>query len=223
MAAGVTLVAQATRGSAPEGPFDSATFGIAPVDSDGVALSSFDLDADAIAPGNDHATVAVVPLRFGRLRLANAAGAADRPLALPVLAESWTGSAFDVNALDSCTTLPATALSFGNLRRTITTADTTAAAGVTLSAGRGTLRLNAPGGGRSGSFDLALSLGSVAADASCLQPWTPPAGDAATTAANLAYLRGAWCGAGWDKDPAARASFGLPRGTPNWVYRRENF
>ncbi|MDP1535187.1 MAG: hypothetical protein Q8L92_16550, partial [Rubrivivax sp.] len=125
--------------------------------------------------------------------------------------------------LDSCTTVATPAMNFGNLRRTLTTADTQAAAPITLSAGLGTLVLAAPGAGRSGTYDIALSLGSAAVDASCLQPWTQGSGDAATAGANLAYLRGGWCGAAHDKDPAARASFGLQRGNLNLVYRREHY
>lgn len=222
VASGITLNAAALRGSAADGPFD-AGFGIAPVDSDGVALASFDLDTDTSA-GNDRARVATVALRFGRLRLANAIGAADRPLALPLLAQHWNGSAFDTNTLDSCTSVPASAVSFGNLRRTLTTADTAVSgASVTLAAGSGRLLLAAPGGARAGSVDVALSLGSSAADASCLQPWSPGSGDAASAGANLAHLRGAWCGSAWDKDPSARASFGLYRGADALVHQRENY
>jgi hypothetical protein len=139
------------------------------------------------------------------------------------MAQYWNGTLFDVNTLDSCTTLPASVLSFGNLRRTLTAADTTAAGPVALAAGLGSLRLAAPGGGRSGTFDVALSLGSSAADASCLQPWTPGIGDVASAGANLAYLRGAWCGSTYDKDPSARVSFGMQRTQDYLVYRRENF
>ena len=221
VASGVTLIAQVPRAAAPDGPFNAA-LGIAPVDADGVALATFDIDTDSAVAGNDRARVANVALRFARLRLQSAAGAADRALALPVLSEYWNGSNFDVNTLDNCTTLPLSTFSFGNLRRSLTPADTTATAPVALSGGRGTLRLSPPGGGRSGSFDVAASLGNAATDASCLQPWTPATGDTATAGANLTHLRGAWCAAAWDKDPAARASFGLPRGHPAWVYRREN-
>lgn len=222
VASGITLSAAALRGGAPDGPF-SAAFGIAPVDSDGVALAGVDLDTDT-TPGNDHASVATVALRFGRLRLANAIGAADRPLALPLLAQHWNGSAFDTNTLDSCSSVPAAAVSFGNLRRTLTAADTAVSgAAATLSGGLGRLVLAAPGGGRAGSVDIALSLGNGATDASCLQPWTPAAGDAATAGANLAYLRGAWCGSSFDKDPSARASFGLYRGADAVIHQRENY
>ncbi len=222
VASGITLSAAALRSTSPDGPF-SAAFGIAPVDSDGVALASLDLDTDTSA-GNDRASVATVALRFGRLRLISAIGAADRALALPLLAQHWSGSAFDTNTLDSCTTLPATAVNFGNLRRTLTAADTAVSGStVVLAAGSGRLVLAAPGGGRSGSVDVALSLGGSATDASCLQPWSPPSGDAATAGANLAYLRGAWCGSSWDKDPSARASFGLYRGADAVIHQRENY
>lgn len=219
--ASVTLNAAALRAAAPDGPFDAA-FGVAPVDSDGVALAGFDM-ASTAAGANDRARVAGVPLRFGRLRLDNAIGAADRALALRAAVQHWNGSAWATNTLDSCTTVPASAFSFGNLRRTLTTADTTALGPLVFSAGQGTLRLAAPGGGRSGTVDVALSLGTGATDASCLQPWNPGSGDAATAGANLEFLRGAWCGSTYAQDPAARASFGLQRTQDPLIYRRENY
>jgi MSHA biogenesis protein MshQ len=221
VASDVTLTANAGRASVPDGPFNAA-FGIAPVDSDGVAMASFDL-ASSVAGAADRMAVATLPLHFGRLRLSNAIGPADRPLAVPVAVQHWTGSSFDTQTLDSCTTLPTSTVSYGNLRRGLTAADTAAAGGITLTAGLGTLRLAAPAAGRSGTFDVALSLGNAAADASCMQPWTPAAGDAATTGASLVYLRGAWCSSTHDKDPAARATFGLGRGVDALVYRRENY
>ena len=221
VASGVTLTANAARATTPDGPF-SAVFGVAPVDSDGVAMATFDM-ASASGGGNDRTQVATVPLRFGRLRVSSAAGAADRALALSVAAQSWTGSAFDTNTPDSCTTVATTAMSFGNLRGTLTTADTAASGAITLASGAGSLRLAAPGGGRSGTYDVALSLGTSATDASCLQPWAPGAGDAATAGANLAFLRGNFCAAAYSNDPSARATFGRQRGMDNVVYRRENF
>lgn len=218
-AASVTLVANASRASSPDGPY-TAAFGVAPTDSDGVALGSFDM-ASTSGGSNDRATVASVALRFGRLRLANAMGAADRALALPATAQVWNGSAWDTNTLDSCTTVAASAVNFGNLRKTLTLADLSVSAPITLSSGQGTLKLAAPGAGRSGTVDVALSLGTSSTDASCLQSWTPT--KAATAAGNLAYLRGAWCGSSVDKDPSARASFGLQRTQENTLYRREMY
>ncbi len=221
VASGITLTANAARAATPDGPF-TAAFGVAPVDSDGVAMAAFDL-ASTSGGGNDRTQVASLALRFGRLRVGSAAGAADRALVLPVAAQSWNGSAFDTHTLDSCTAIATTAMSFGNLRGTLTTADTAASGAITLANGLGSLRLAAPGGGRSGTYDVALSLGSSATDASCLQPWTPAVGDAATAGANLAYLRGNFCASTYGNDPAARATFGRPRGVDSLVYRRENF
>ncbi len=217
VASGLTLTANATRQSTVDAPF-SAAFGIAPTDSDGVAMSSFDM-ASTSGGSNDRTAVASVALRFGRLRLSSAVGPADRTLALPVTAQYWSGSTWDTNTLDSCTTVPTSALNFGNLMRTITSADTAASSGIMIAGGLGTLKLTAPGGGRSGTYDVALSLGSSATDASCLQSWTPTT--AATAAANLAYLRGAWCGSSYAKDPSARVTFGQQSTQQNLIYRRE--
>jgi len=222
VAGGITLSAAALRGTTPDGPFNAA-IGIAPTDSDGVALASYDIDT-ATPAGNDHATVATVPLRFGRLRLMNGMGSQDRALNLPLVAQHWNGTAFVDNTLDSCTRVPATSVNFGNYRKTLTTADTVVSgSAVTLSAGRGTLVLAKPLAGHTGTVDVALSLGGTATDASCLQPWTPGTGDAATAGAALSYLRGAWCATTYDKDPSARASFGLYRGADNLIYQRENY
>ncbi len=221
VASGATLTASALRAASPDGPF-SAAFGVAPADSDGVALAAFDM-ASTEAGSNDRAAVGTVPLRFGRLRLSNAMGAADRVLALPATLQYWNGTTWAANTLDSSTSVSANAVSFGNLRRTLTTSDTAVASALAFSSGVGTLRLAAPGSGHSGTVDVALSLGSSATDASCLQPWTPGTGDAATAGANLAYLRGAWCGSTWGQDPSARASFGLQRTQDHTIYRRENY
>jgi hypothetical protein len=220
--ANIALSANATRAAAPDGPF-SAPFGIAPVDSDGVAMQAYNM-ASTSGGANDRGTVGLVDLRFGRLRLVNAMGSQTRPLALPVLAQYWNSvnGTFEPNGLDSCTTLAPGAVSLGNLRRTLTLADIPVPGGaIAINAGSGTLRLAAPSGGRYGTLDVSLNLGSAAADASCLQPWAP--GRAASAGANLAYLRGAWCGAGADKDPSARASFGLYRGADSLLYQRENY
>ena len=143
-------------------------------------------------------------------------------LALPLTAQYWSGSYFDTNALDSCSTIGATAVNFGNLRKTLTSADTVVSGtSFALSSGVGALTLAAPSGGRYGTVDVALSLGSGATDASCLQAWTPTR--AATAGANLAFLRGATCATTYSNDPSARASFGLYRGADALIYQRENY
>ncbi len=216
---GATLNAAALRSSAPDGPFE-AVFGVAPTDADGTLLASYDLDTDLPANGADRATVATVSLRFGRLRLQNAIGAADRSLALPLRAEIWNGSAFALQSADSCSRVPTSAVNLGRRRGSLIASDVAPAGSVTLASGAGKLVLTAPGGGRSGTLDAALSLG-AATDTACLSPWTPS--PAATAGAGLASLRGNWCSAAYAHDPAARATFGRQRGSGSTVYRRENF
>ena len=219
--AAIALTAAARRSTTPDGPF-SASFGIAPSDSDGVAMWSYDIDTDSVA-GNDHSRLADVLLRYGRLRLSNAVGSQGRALSMPLTADYWDGATFTPNSSDSCTTVPLSSVNFGNHRKTLGTADTTLTnSSLALSAGASYLKLAAPSGSHSGSFDVSLSLGPTATDTSCLQPWTPAAGKTATQGAGLAYLRGGWCGATYDKDPAARAAFGVFHGTDRVLYQREN-
>jgi MSHA biogenesis protein MshQ len=45
----------------------------------------------------------------------------------------------------------------------------------------------------------------------------------ASTGANLAWLQGAWCGAAYDDDPSARATFGIYRAGDRIIYLRENY
>ncbi|MEJ6003518.1 DUF6701 domain-containing protein [Paucibacter soli] len=217
----------ALRSSAgPDGPFENANalqLGIAPSDLDGVTMASFNLDTDSPADGvNDRSLIATVPLRFGRLRLQNAIGSQHRDLVMALQAEYWNGSAFSINSADGCTGIAAAHLNFGNYRKTLIAADAQLKTSpVQLASGRARLILAAPAAGHSGSYDLSIKLGN--ADASCLAPWAP--NPAAASSANLAYLQGGWCtgGASHDKDPSARASFGLYGSSPNLIYQRENY
>jgi len=224
VAANVQLIAAAKRTAAADGPFETAKFGIAATDSDGVAMSGLDLDTDSPANGNDRVLLATVPLRFGRLQLMNAIGAQNRDLAMPVLAQYWNGIGFVDNTLDSCSRISSTHVNFGNYRKTLTSADSNLQTSpVTVSAGRAKLVLSKPGAGRSGSFDVGLSLSGSATASTCMASFNPVAGDVATTGAGMGYLRGAWCGSAFDKDPSARATFGLYRGADNLLYQRENY
>jgi MSHA biogenesis protein MshQ len=148
-------------------------------------------------------------LRSGRLRLFNAFGSEKSALQMQLQAEHWSGSVWALNSLDSCTTVAPGAVALSNYRNGqggtgswTTTASTSGA----LSGGRGTLTLAAPSGGSIGSVDVALNLGSGAgADQSCLSAHP------STTGAAVPWLRSqnGSCAATWDRDPSARASFGL--------------
>ena len=169
-----------------------------------LVLRATDTDAASSA---GHAEAAMA-LRSGRLRLSNAFGKAGAALQLPVVTEHWSGNAWVLNSADSCTTLPASSVALSNPRSSAggsTTASTSASA-ITLNSGSGLLTLAAPSPAGSGlSLDIAINLGSTAADQSC------HASHPATTGAARAWLRaqnGA-CAASADRDPAARASFGI--------------
>jgi MSHA biogenesis protein MshQ len=150
-----------------------------------------------------------MPLRSGRLVLSNVYGSEKTALQLPVQAQYWTGRAWALNSADSCTTVPTTAIVRSNYlsyQGSATTAWTTTPGALTLLGGNGTVSLSAPSpSGSTGSVDIALNLGSTAADLSCLSSHP------ASTGAGLAWLRGrnGSCASTWDRDPAARASFGI--------------
>ena len=147
-------------------------------------------------------------LRSGRLRLSNAFGSEKAPLQLAVQAQYWSGNAWVANGADSCTAVPAAAVARSNYldgRGTAGATWTTNPGAIAIVGGAGTLTLSAPNPAATGSVDLALNLGAAAADQSCL------ASHPATTGAGLPWLRAQQgsCSAAWDRDPAARATFGI--------------
>lgn len=151
---------------------------------------------------------ALMPLRNGRLWLSNAFGSEKTPLSMAVQAQYWTGRAWVLNNLDSCTTVPAAAVvRSGTLNyQGAAAAWTTAPSAITVTGGNGTLVLAAPSpAGSTGTVDIALNLGATTTDLSCL------GAHPASTGATLPWLRSrnGSCASTWDRDPAARASFGI--------------
>ena len=212
VAAGVALTAAASRASSADGPFANALFGIAPVDSDGVAFASYDLDADPSVVGNDHLTVAGVALRFGRLQMQNVYGSELLDLPLSMQAQYWAGSYYTTNVNDSCTAIPVSSITMGNYLKQLSACKTqlSPTGTVTLVAGKlsGTgLLLTKPGANNAGSVDLAINLGTVPTGAVCLGTSASSA-----TAANMP-----WFGA----NPGARAAFGVFKSPI--IYGRENY
>jgi len=153
-------------------------------------------------------TEATLALRSGRLRLSNAFGSASAALQLAAVTEYWSGSAWLLNSADSCTSLAGASVGLSNPRGATGAASTaTSSAGaLAISNGSGTLTLAAPSpAGSSLSLDLAINLGSTGTDQSC------QAAHPATTGAAKPWLRAqnGSCAATADRDPAARASFGI--------------
>lgn len=222
--ASATLVLNAARAtgaggaSSPDGPFN-ASFGVLPSDGEASGVSLPNLDTDVPANGAERGLVATVALRYGRLRLQNAIGSQQRNLSLPLQAQYWDGAVYQINTLDSCSRISSSQISFGNYRNMLPADAVVLNSPITLNQGQALITLRKPTLARSGSYDLALALGSAATDASCLS-WSPS--PAAGSGANLSHLRWPWCGTAADKDPSARASFGLYTGTDAIIYQREN-
>ena len=87
--------------------------------------------------------------------------------------------------------------------------------GISLSGGQGTLRLAPPSPSGTGTVDVAINLGLSTSDASCVVASGAAAGSyggiGSSIGAGLPWLRsrtGA-CSTGFDRDPSARASFGI--------------
>jgi len=153
-------------------------------------------------------TEASMPLRSGRLRLSNAYGSASAALQLPVVAEYWSGNSWVLNSADNCTLLAAGNVVLSNPRSAAggSSSAASSAGAVVLANGSGLITLAAPTpAGSSLSLDLALNLGSSTTDLSC------QASHPASVGAAKPWLRAqnGSCAATADRDPSARASFGL--------------
>jgi hypothetical protein len=156
-------------------------------------------------------------IRSGRLWLGNAYGSDQLALTVPVEVQYWNGSVFVKNTLDSCTALAAGNIALGNKLGGLS-----AYAGpVTVSAivgGVGTIGLAKPAAAAAGSVDVMATLGSAGVPSNCntLTSATPAA---------LDYLSGKWCGASYNRDPVARATFGIAGSSSKKgpIYIRESY
>jgi hypothetical protein len=183
--------------------------GLRAIDSDAISSSGY-------AEGS-------VSLRSGQLKFSNAFGSEKASLLIPVQAQYWSGRAWVLNALDSCTSVPVAAIGRSNYldhKGAATAAWTTTASAVTISGGIGWMTLSAPSPTASGSVDIAVNLGASSADNACTSS------HASTTGAQLSWLRSlnGHCSASPDRDPFARITFGIysPE-TRKTVHVREHF
>ena len=164
------------------------------------------IDADTISSaGYAEGSTA---LRSGRLRLSNAFGSEKSPLALAVQAQYWSGNAWVLNSADNCSVVPAAAVArsgYVDNKGAPTAAWSTTASGTVVTGGNAALTLSAPNPLLTGSVNLALNLGATPTDQSCLAVLP------ASTGAALPWLRSqnGGCSTAWDRDPSARATFGI--------------
>ena len=164
-------------------------------------------------------------------------GPDTRDLRMPIEAQFWNGTSFVRNVDDSCTTVPASAWSFGNyVKKPAGAIFSPVAVDKTLVGGSGSLQITKPAGGRV-TFDASLNLATTGAEtaaSSCLKnlslatptrPWAPTVSTSTPSPArpSLLHLAGQWCDATPTNNPSARGSFGLYRGAESLIYQRENY
>jgi hypothetical protein len=218
-----TGAAKFARAASPDGPFDSLQLGVTVTDADGAVLAARDMNpATAGACGGSctgRALTAATRLRFGRLKMFNAYGSELLPLPVRMQVEYWNGTGFVVNTLDSCTTLATANIGLGSYQKNLTSITPNPLSGA-FSSGVKTLTLPAPGATHNGSVDLVANLETSTTVSTC-NTWSPSA--PTPTASSLTHLRGQWCGAGYTRDPTARAAFGVYKGVNNIIYQRENY
>lgn len=166
---------------------------------------------------------------LGRLNLLNAYGSDALPLLVPVRAEYWNGSLWQLNTDDRCTTLAATNLAVGNVTPAsdsslnVTSGSLALNPASTLSAGVTNFRIS-PATRGAGSLDLVLNLGTgVDSNVDWCSSWSngPVAGTGTGPSPDLSFLLGQWCGSNADRAPAARIRFGSPRAP--FIYLRERY
>lgn len=155
-------------------------------------------------------------IRFGQLVLSNAHGSELLKLPVPIETRFWNGSGFTRNTADACTQLAAAHVALSGWKRDLNACETSVSLSGRFNAGRGNLRFSAPGAGNTGSVDLTLQLGATASGSTC-------AGGATLAPASQSWLQGRWTGGDYDQNPAARASFGLHRGSKSLIYLREMY
>ena len=174
-------------------------------DSDGVAAATLPtVIPDATATGQ----------RYGRLRMENAYGPETFDLRVPMRAEFYNGTAFQLNTLDNCTAYDASEL--------ILTFDPSALS--TSAAGAGSLETGvAPTESLADGADKRIELSAPGADnvgtvALCLNVDDWMKFDWGNTGGlNLALA----CGNAGDANPKATATFGQYRGHDRIIYWRE--
>ncbi len=176
------------------------------IDGDGIFYAGNPAAFGTATAGNGIAfsPVTAKQMRFGRLALGNAFGSELLDLAIPMETQYYNSSGVYVtNVDDSCTSIV--------LNNVVLTSGAATAGGAFVS-GKGNLKITKPL--IKVSIDLCIDLdGLTQTDNSCV----------ASVPANQNYLQWKWSGAAFNKDPRARATFGVFKNADQFIYLRENF
>lgn len=215
------------------GPFWALDIGVL-VNEGTATMAAADMDANTAGTcsgaGCTARKLGSTGMVLGRLNLLNAYGSDALPLLVPVRAEYWNGSTWQLNTDDRCTTLAASNLAVGNVAPasgsglSVTNASLALSPAATMSGGLTNFRIN-PAVKGAGSVDLVLNLGTgVDSNTDWCGSWNPGSPVASTGTApspDLGFLLGNWCGTAADRAPAARIRFGSPKAP--FIYLRERY
>jgi len=109
-------------------------------------------------------------IRAGRLLLRSAYGSELMRLPMPLEAQFWqeggnaaitTDDYWTTNVDDTCTVIPAAAISLGNYKGNLAAGETLVSIGGSFAAGVGSLSLSSPGAGNNGSTDVTINNGTA--------------------------------------------------------------
>ncbi len=214
------------------GPFSSLDIGLKIVDG-GASLAPLDMDADAsgtcIGAACKAKKLGTTAELLGRINVLNAYGSELLPLLVPVRAEYYNGNSWTLNADDKCTTLSAASLGVGSVSQAsgsslaLSSSSVALTPTVTLVGGTTSFRIS-PSTIGAGTVDLVLNMGTGLTN---LTNWCgnwgsgPIGGTGVAASPDMSYLAGNWCGAAYDKAPAARIKFGSPKAP--YIYLRERY
>lgn len=188
---------QVSRPTAPAGETAVSVLS-KPVDPDGVTTAT----ATAVSASS-------TPLRYGRLQITNAYGSELLDLPIPVSVQYYTGTAWTLNASDSCTSIVPSSVILSGWTGNLSACETyfSPSSAQTLTSGRATLVLRRPGPSNDGSVALALNIGASASGNTCVSGTS-----SAATAGNLPQFGAT--------NPSGRATFGVYKTGPV-IDRRE--
>ena len=178
-----------------------------------VSITAKPIDADSVTSASaTTVSTFATSLRFGRLLLSNAYGSEMLDLPVPLTAQYYSGTAWVLNAADSCTQVAPSSVMLSGWSDNLSACETyfSPSATQTLAVGRTNLVLRRPaaaGTGNNGSVGLTLNVGAVASGSTCVSATASSA-----TAGNLPQFG--------TTNPAAKATFGIYKSTP-MIDRRE--
>jgi MSHA biogenesis protein MshQ len=182
----------------PDGAYDSFALLAAVTDPDSVAILGT----------NSSNTTSV---RYGRLFLGNNFGSELIALPLALSTQYWASGGWANNALDSCTTLPASSVRMDGYAQNLEACETVLSPVGILNFANGVvaggLRLSAPGAGNTGSVNLTINTAAAAGN-TCIA--------AVPSAASNANLP-------WFTSTTSRATFGVYKGANQFIYMREAY